>query len=92
MKLLNIESSSDVLETLPYEKVEEFQYLGTILSMKNDWSREIGSRITKSERAYFALLKFFKSKLFSKRTKIRLYTSIIRPILTYDCEVWLLQV
>ncbi|KAL4147798.1 hypothetical protein QTP88_002147 [Uroleucon formosanum] len=31
---------------------------------------------------------FFKSKLFSKRTKTRLYTSIIRPILTYGCEVW----
>ncbi|KAL4142816.1 hypothetical protein QTP88_005213 [Uroleucon formosanum] len=63
-------------------------YLGVLLSTKNDWSREIGSRITKAERAFFALLKFFKSKLFSKRTKTRLYTSIIRPILTYGCEVW----
>jgi hypothetical protein len=42
----------------------------------------------KAERAFFALLKFFKSKLFSKRTKIRLYTSIIRQILTYGCEIW----
>jgi hypothetical protein len=34
------------------------------------------------------LLKLFKSKLFSKRKKIRLYTSIIRPILIYGWEVW----
>jgi hypothetical protein len=35
------------------------------------------------------LLKFFKSKLFTKRTKTRIYTSIIRPILIYGCEVWI---
>jgi hypothetical protein len=88
MELLSREISPDVMETIPYEKVEEFQYLGVLLSTKNDWSREIGSRITKSERAFFTLLKFFKSKLFSIRTKTRLNTSIIRPILTYGCEVW----
>jgi hypothetical protein len=88
MELLSREISPDAMETIPYEKVEEFQYLGLLLSTKNDWSHEIGSRITKAERAFFTLLKFFKSKLFSKRTKTRLYTSIIRPILTYECEVW----
>jgi hypothetical protein len=88
MELLSSEILPDVMETIPYEKVEEFQYLGVLLSTKNDWSREIRSRITKAERAFFTLLKFFKSELFSKRTKTRLYTSIIRPILTYGCEVW----
>lgn len=45
-----------------FEKVNEFQYLGVMLSVKNDWSREIGMRITKAERAAFALSKFLKSK------------------------------
>ena len=88
MELLDMETSLDALETLLYEKVGQFQYLGTLLNTNNDWSYEIGTRITKAERAFFALLKFFKSKVFSKRTKIRLYTSIIRQILTYSCEVW----
>jgi sorting nexin-29 len=88
LELLSREILLDVMKTISYEKVEEFQYLGILLSTKNDWSREIGSRITKAERAFFTLLKFFKSKLFSKRTKTRLYTSIIKPILTYGCEVW----
>lgn len=51
-------------------------------------SREISARIAKAERASFALLKFFKSKALSKKTKLRLYTAIIRPALTYGGEVW----
>ncbi|KAL4132173.1 hypothetical protein QTP88_009380 [Uroleucon formosanum] len=49
---------------------------------------EIGVRLVKAERAAFALNKFLKSKVFSKKTKARLYTAIIRPILTYGCEAW----
>ena len=92
MKLLeneeNEENTDDDDEAVSYEKVNEFQYLGAMLSVRNDWSREIGIRITKAERAAFALNKFLKSKLFSKKTKIRLYTTIIRPTLTYGCEAW----
>jgi hypothetical protein len=54
-----METLLDVLETLPYEKVEQFQYLGTLLNTKNDWSYEIGSRITKAERAFFRLAEVF---------------------------------
>ncbi|KAL4090626.1 hypothetical protein QTP88_025425 [Uroleucon formosanum] len=74
--------------SLTFEKVDEFRYLGVMLSAKNDWSREIGVRIAKTERAAFALNKFFKSKLFSKKTKTRLYTAIIRHTHTYGCEAW----
>jgi hypothetical protein len=36
MKLLDMETSLDVLDTLPYEKIEQFQYLGTLLNTKNE--------------------------------------------------------
>lgn len=89
MKLLeNEENTGDDDEAVVFEKVNEFQYLRVMLSIKNDWSREIGIRITKAERAAFALSKFLKSKLFSKKTKARLYIAIIRPTLTYGCETW----
>jgi hypothetical protein len=73
MKLLenekNEENTSDDDEAIGFEKVNKFQYLGAILNIKNDWSKEIGIRITKVERAAFALSQFLKSKLFSKKTK-----------------------
>lgn len=58
------------------------------MSIKNDWLREIGVKIAKTERAAFALCKFLKFKCFSKKTKTRLYTAIIRLTLTYGCEAW----
>ncbi|CAI6360223.1 unnamed protein product [Macrosiphum euphorbiae] len=69
MKLLENEENTDGDdddEDVVFEKVNEFQYLGAMLSVKNDWSREIGIRITKAEGAPIALL---KSKLFSKKTR-----------------------
>lgn len=74
--------------SLILKKVDEFRYLGAELSSKNDWLREIGVRITKAESDSFALSKFLKSKLFSKKTIAKLYTTIIRPTLTYGCEAW----
>jgi hypothetical protein len=33
----------------------------------------------------------FQSKLISKRTKLKLYYTVIRPIVTYSCEAWILK-
>jgi len=54
----------------------------------NVWSPEIGLRIIKAGKAPFALSEFFKNKMLSKKTKVRLYTVIVRAILTYGCEAW----
>jgi len=45
-----------------YFKVNEFQYLGAMLSVKNYWLREIGVRISKTERTLFTLSVFLKVK------------------------------
>ncbi|KAL4149146.1 hypothetical protein QTP88_003152 [Uroleucon formosanum] len=68
MKLLE-DGDNPNAGSLTFEKVDEFRYLGAMLSAKNDLSKEIGVKIAKAESAAFALNKFFKSKLFSKKTK-----------------------
>lgn len=45
-------------------------------------------RVAKAKKASFSLSKFLKSKVFSKKTKLRLYTAIIIPTLTYGHEIW----
>lgn len=37
-----------------------------------------------------ALHKILVSRLLSRRTKIRIYKTVIRPILLYGCEAWTL--
>jgi hypothetical protein len=48
-------------------------------------------QITLGNKAYFANQYFFKSRLASKKSKLKLYWSIIRPIVTYACETWVLK-
>jgi hypothetical protein len=33
----------------------------------------------------------FQSKLISKRAKLKLYYTVIRPTVTYSCETWILK-
>jgi len=42
-------------------------------------------------KAYCANLKFFKSRLVTKSSKLKLYRTVIRPILTYASETWVLK-
>lgn len=84
----NEDDTEDDNENIMFERVNEFQYLGVILSTKNDRLREIGVRIAKTERAAFALIKFLKFECFSKKTKTKLHTAKIRLTLTYWCEAW----
>jgi hypothetical protein len=90
MELLpgNNQVDNVVIQGHTFEKVRQFTYLGTSISGNNDWSIELNSRIIKAEKASFSLTKYLKSKLFSRKTKVNLYTAIIRPTLTYGYEVW----
>jgi hypothetical protein len=42
-------------------------------------------------KAYYANQFFFKSRLVSKKSKLKLYCSIIRPTVTYGCVAWVLK-
>ena len=48
-------------------------------------------RIVLGTKAYYANLKFFKSKLVTKQSKLKLYRTVIRPIVTYASETRVLK-
>jgi len=52
---------------------------------------EIQHRITLGNKAYYDSQFFFKSRLVSKKSKLKLNWSIIRPIITYACETGVLK-
>lgn len=62
--------------------------MGATLSTKNDWSKEISIRINKAQKTFHALTNVFTSKMLSRKTKARLFATIIRSTLTYGCEAW----
>ena len=71
-----------------FQKVDSFVYPESQLNSENDISKEISRRIVAANRCYFALIKHFRSRFLSKSTKIKLYKTMVRPVLTYGSEAW----
>ena len=68
------------IEGMKIEEVSKTRYLGTTVTKDNLIEEEIKERIAAGNRAYFANQKIFQSKLISKKTKMKLYKTLIRPV------------
>jgi len=71
-------------------QVKSFKYLGSIINIDNTME-EINARIASGNKVYFANKKMFQSRLISKREKLKLYYSVIRPIVTYSSQTRILK-
>jgi hypothetical protein len=72
------------------EKVESFKYLGSVMTSFNDIETEIKSKIAVGNKCYYALGQILKIKSISQSIKIRIYKTIIRPVVIYGAETWTL--
>jgi hypothetical protein len=63
--------------------VENLNFLGSILNADNEMNIEIAEKIAKDNKAYYANSKLIKSKLLKKNTKMKIYKTMIRPVITY---------
>ena len=72
-----------------HEKVESFKYLGSVMTSLKDIETEIKSKIAFGNKCYYALGPILRRSI-SQSIKIRLYKTIIRPVVTYGAETWTL--
>jgi hypothetical protein len=89
-KDISIETHINI-EDMQFEKTEAVKYLGSIVNEDNSIEQEIQERIAAGNRAYFANKIMFTSKQISRKMKLKLYRSIVRPVVTYACETWTLK-
>ncbi|KAJ4435398.1 hypothetical protein ANN_18013 [Periplaneta americana] len=75
---------------LSFEEVEKFKYLGATVTNINDIREEIKRRINMGNACYYSLEKLLSSSLLSKNVKVRIYKTVILPIVLYGCETWTL--
>jgi len=71
------------------EQVRSFKYLESTVNTDNKMEEEMEVRIAVGNKAFFANRKIFQSKITSKNAKLKLYFSVIRPVVTYACETWI---
>jgi hypothetical protein len=71
-----------------FEVVNDFVYLGSIISNNFDTSIEIKRRILAAQRAFFSIRHLLTSKRISRRAKLEMYKTLIRPVVMYGSESW----
>ncbi|GFX72380.1 uncharacterized protein TNCV_1253341 [Trichonephila clavipes] len=76
------------IEEFSFEAVDSFNYLGSEINNRRDCTTKIKKRITMDNRCLNGIRKYMKSNLIKRKTKVLLYSSLLRSVLTYACETW----
>ncbi|KAJ4439424.1 hypothetical protein ANN_07548 [Periplaneta americana] len=71
-----------------FEEVEKFKYFGATATNINDTREEIKRRINIGNACYYSFEKLLSSSLLSKNLKVRIYKTVISPVVLYGCETW----
>jgi hypothetical protein len=73
------------IENSSFERVEQFKCLGTNYnSIKEENKRKLMS----GNSCYHLVQNLLSSSLLSKNLKIKIYNTIIFPVVLYGCETW----
>jgi hypothetical protein len=62
--------------------------LGATLTNQNDIHDEIKSRLNSGNAYYYSVQNLLSSRLISKNLKIKIYRTVILPVVLYGCETW----
>jgi len=69
-----------------FERVEDCKCLGRNLENQNYIQEEIKSRLKSGNACYHSLQNLLCSSLLSKYLKMKMYRTIILPLVLYGCE------
>jgi len=67
------------------EDVDRFVYLGATVSKEGGGTED---RVVKARGVFLRLKSIWSSHSISRRTKVRPYTTLVKPVLMYGCETW----
>jgi hypothetical protein len=72
--------------------VSQVKYLGTTVTKRNLIQEEIKRRLNSGNACYLLVQNLLSSRLLSRNLKVRVYKTIILPVVLYEYETWSLTV
>jgi hypothetical protein len=70
--------------------VSQFISLGITVTYQNLIQKKIKRRENSGNACYHSVQNLLSSRLLSKNVKIRIYKTIILPVVLYGCKIWFL--
>ena len=68
--------------------VREFKYLGISVTPCGGLYNAREKLRKQASKAYFPMLRVLQKINFDTTTSLKLFDSLIKPVLTYNCELW----
>jgi hypothetical protein len=70
------------------EEINEYSYLGSIVTGGGGADEDVTSRIKKPNVAFVQLYRIWKNKNIRIKNKLKIFNSNVKAVLLYGCETW----
>ena len=70
------------------KETKDFTYLGAVVSTEGGCDKDVDSRLSKATTAFRKLKRIWGSTQYNRRTKIKLFNTLVKPVLLYGSEKW----